>query len=448
MPLSRRALLALTAAALVPSLPALGEATGTPLVRRTALRLGRTVAAVGTEQLLAVTWSGGAARVQARWRTVAGWGAWGAAEQDVESGERARGTEPLWPPRGASAVEVQIAGAPTGLALVRIADGPPQAANTTVPERHRLLGPVLRRADWGADESKRRAAPDYAATVEAVVVHHTAGSNDYAEADVPRRIRADYAYHVDVRGWSDLGYNLVVDRFGRIWEGRAGGLERATIGAHAAGFNTATLGVSLLGDMTRERPTEQAVRAFARVTAYAAATWRFDPRSAVTLTSRGGPRYAAGTRVTLPRVFGHTDVGRTACPGALMDRLADIRAGAVALLGPAPLIVDVQVSGAPVRAPEPVVITGRLNRSAPWTAALRDSDGTVVARAAGESARARLEWNGLRPIPGTEAGGQAPALVPAAAGSYRWAIAVDDGYHPAARREDDVEVALPVVPAG
>ena len=247
-------------------------------------------------------------------------------------------------------------------------------------------------------------------------MHHTAGSNNYAQADVPRRIRADYAHHVDARGWDDLGYNLVVDAFGGIWEGRAGGLGRATIGSHAAGFNTATLGVSLLGDMTRALPTPEAVRAFARVAAYAAATWRFDPRGTVTLTSRGGPRYAAGTRVTLPRVFGHTDVGRTACPGALMDRLADIRASAVALLGPAPLIVDVQVSGAPVRAPEPVVITGRLNRSAPWTAALRDKGGTVVARAAGESARPRLEWNGLRPIPGTAAGGVEVALPVVSAG--------------------------------
>ncbi|MBC7373486.1 MAG: N-acetylmuramoyl-L-alanine amidase [Frankiales bacterium] len=448
MPLSRRALLALTAAVLVPGLPASGAVAVTPLVRQTALRLGRTAAAVGAEQLLGVTWSGGDARVQARWRSAAGWGAWGAAEQDVEAGERRRGTEPLWPPRGASAVELQVAGAPIGLALVRVTDGQPRSHSASGGERHPLLGLVHRRADWGADESKRRDRPDYAATIDAVVVHHTAGSNDYTEADVPRRIRADYAYHVDVRGWSDLGYNLVVDRYGGIWEGRAGGLGRATIGAHAAGFNTATLGVSLLGDMTRERPTEPAVRAFARITAYAAATWRFDPRSAVTLTSRGGPRYAAGTRVRLPRVFGHTDVGRTACPGALMDRLDDIRAGAVALLGPAPRLLDVKVSGAPVHAPEPVVIAGRLNRSAPWTAALRDSDGAVVARSAGESASPRLEWNGLRPVPGTEAGGQVPALVPAAAGTYRWSIAVDNGYHPAARREDDIEVALPIVPAG
>ena len=71
-------------------------------------------------------------------------------------------------------------------------------------------------------------------------------------------IRADYAYHVRGRGWSDLGYNLLVDRFGRVWEGRHGGLGRATIGAHAQGFNTGTLGVSMLGDATRTRAQHRA----------------------------------------------------------------------------------------------------------------------------------------------------------------------------------------------
>jgi hypothetical protein len=49
----------------------------------------------------------------------------------------------------------------------------------------------------------------------------------------------------------------------------------------------------------------------------------------VTLTSAGGPesRYAAGSRVTLQRVSGHRDTGKTACPGdALYDQLDDIRA--------------------------------------------------------------------------------------------------------------------------
>jgi uncharacterized protein with LGFP repeats len=87
--------------------------------------------------------------------------------------------------------------------------------------------PVIRsRAEWGADESLRTEAPSYSRTLEAVTVHHTAGSNDYTEARCPAVLRGIYAFHVKSRGWSDIGYNVLVDRFGTAWEGRAGGLDR------------------------------------------------------------------------------------------------------------------------------------------------------------------------------------------------------------------------------
>jgi hypothetical protein len=56
-----------------------------------------------------------------------------------------------------------------------------------------------------------------------VTIHHTASTNDYAAEDVPRLLRGFYAYHVKSQGWSDIGYNFLVDRFGTVWEGRAGG---------------------------------------------------------------------------------------------------------------------------------------------------------------------------------------------------------------------------------
>ena len=464
MRLSRRAAVVLTAALLGPGLPSLATTHTAPVVpavvETTALSVGATAAAVSeADQLVGVTWAAGAPTVQARWLTPTGWTPWEVADEDsdaVEPAERPRtrsGTEPLWRPTGATRVELRVDGAAQDLRLVKVRDGKAQRATRLslgTPAAHAdargLLGSVRTRADWGADESLRRGAPKYASTVRAVVVHHTAGSNDYGPADVPKKIRADYAYHVKARGWSDLGYNLVVDKFGGIWEGRHGGFGRATIGTHSAGFNTGTLGVSMLGDMTEEAPTAAAVRAFQRVAAYAGAAWGFDPRGTVTLTSGGSPKFAKGTKVTLGRVHGHKDTGKTACPGQLYDRLAAIRAGAFGMLGPAPAIVDVEVTGAPVRAPNPVVITGTLSRSAPWSAALRDADGTVLARSAGEGTVARLQWNGLRPAPGTAEG--APGLVPAAPGRYTWAIRVDNGFHAAQRREDTVEVALPVVPGG
>ncbi len=461
--LSRRLAVVLTAALLGPALPSLASTPGTAVVpavvRSAALSLGATTEALAAgDQLVGVTWAAGAPQVRVRWLTAEGWTAWDVPDRDSDEPDAAErrgtrgGTEPLWRPKGARLVDVRVAGAATDLRLVRVGDGTPRTSRSWGTAAHAdarsVISGVHSRADWGADESMRHGKPSYAAAVKAVVVHHTAGSNDYTQDEVPAKIRADYAYHVRARGWDDLGYNLVVDRFGGIWEGRAGGLGRATIGSHAQGFNTGTLGVSLLGDMTKQEPTREAVRAMARVSAYAAATWRFDPQGTVTLRSGGSPRYRSGTYVTLHRVFGHKDTGQTACPGALYDRLADIRSAATALVGPAPRILDVDVTGAPVRAPSPVVITGSLSRSAPWTAALRDAQGTVLARSAGEGDVARLEWNGLRPLPGVEAEEGVPGVLPATPGRYTWAINVDDGFHPAARREDAVEVALPLLPVG
>jgi hypothetical protein len=451
--LSRRVVVLLTAALIGPALPSLAT-SGTPVVapsvRSTALPGGATTVRLADgDQLVGVTWAGGDPQVRVRWLTASGWTEWDAPEADSdvpEAGERAgtrEGTEPLWRPTGATAVDVRVSGAARDLRLVRVGDGEVRRtlglAGASAADGRRLLGGVRTRADWGADESLRTGKPSYAKAVQAVVVHHTAGGNDYSRADVPKKIRADYAYHVKARGWSDLGYNIVVDRFGGIWEGRAGGLGRATIGSHTAGFNTGTLGVSLLGDMTQALPTPETVAAMSRVSAYAAATWRFDPTGTVTLTSKGSPRYRSGTKVTLGRVHGHRDTGRTACPGALYDRLGDIRSGASRLLGPAPQVLGVTVTGTPVHAPSPMVLTADLTRAAPWVVEVHDGSGVTVARSTGADARPHLEWNGLR--------SDQASLVPAAPGDYTWHVRVDDGIHPHDDRSGQVQVGLPVVPA-
>ena len=452
MRLSRRAVVLLTAALLGPALPSLatsGPPVVAPSVRSTVLGVGATtVRLADSDQLVGVTWASGDPQVQVRWLTPAGWTELEAPDEDTEvpeAEERAgtrEGTEPLWRPTGATAVDVRVSGSARDLRLVRVGDGEVKRTlgirSASAADGRALLGNVRTRADWGADESLRDEKPKFAKAVRAVVVHHTAGGNDYSRADVPKKIRADYAYHVKARGWSDLGYNIVVDRFGGIWEGRAGGLGRATIGSHSAGFNTGTLGVSLLGDMTRATPTPETVAAMSRVAAYAAATWRFDPTGTVTLTSKGSPRYRSGTPVRLGRVHGHKDTGRTACPGTLYDRLGAIRTGAARLLGPAPQILGVTVTGAPVHAPSPMVLTAELTRGAPWVVEVHDGAGVTVARATGDGARPHLEWNGLRSDQGS--------VVPAAPGDYTWHVRVSDGVHPHADRSGQVQVGLPVVP--
>ena len=79
-------------------------------------------------------------------------------------------------------------------------------------------------------------------------VHHTVNANDYTRAQVPAIIRGIYAYHTQSRGWCDIGYNFLVDRFGRIWEGRYGGVDRPVVGAHTLGYNDDAFAMSAIGN--------------------------------------------------------------------------------------------------------------------------------------------------------------------------------------------------------
>jgi hypothetical protein len=83
--------------------------------------------------------------------------------------------------------------------------------------------------------------------VELAFVHHTQSPNGYASAEVPAMLRAIYLFHRHVKGWHDIGYNFVIDRFGRAFEARAGGIDESVIGAHAGGYNQYSTGVAVLG---------------------------------------------------------------------------------------------------------------------------------------------------------------------------------------------------------
>ncbi|MBA3742830.1 N-acetylmuramoyl-L-alanine amidase [Sporichthya sp.] len=266
-----------------------------------------------------------------------------AADPQTVAVEEREGTAPLWVPNS-DAFQFRLdrlrGPAPTGLQAMLVDPGrsAADAAVGSVPrvasQAHATIAwpTVYRRKDWGAAEQLRNATPRFTGPIQAAFVHHTAGTNDYAPADVPKILRGVYAYHVKGRGWSDVGYNFLVDRFGRIWEGRAGGVDRTVLGAHTGGFNSDSFGVSVMGDYTKTEPSAETVAALARVIA-----WKFsltgdgpslDPLSIVELVSAGGgtSRYRSGTAVDFIRISGHTDAGKTECPGKyLYAQLPTIR---------------------------------------------------------------------------------------------------------------------------
>jgi hypothetical protein len=131
------------------------------------------------------------------------------------------------------------------------------------------------------------------------------------------------------RGWGDVGYTAIVDRFGRLWEGRYGGLARPVVGAHAGGFNRTTAGVAVLGDFRRAPVPAAAVDAAARYVGWklSLGPTAVNPRGSVRLTGGGpGARHPAGTTVTLPRIFPHRQTNHTDSPGGRgMDALGPLR---------------------------------------------------------------------------------------------------------------------------
>ncbi|MGW5246944.1 N-acetylmuramoyl-L-alanine amidase [Streptomyces sp. NPDC004129] len=206
----------------------------------------------------------------------------------------------------------------------------PTAPPSTVPEP-----PIVSRAGWGADESISPEAPEYNADVKAVFVHHTDGANDYSCADSPSIVRSIYAYHVQVSGWKDIGYNFLVDKCGTLFEGRKGGVDLPVFGAHTYGWNRESAAVAVLGDYTTTSATNAALASIARLAAWKLGQYGADPAGTTQLTAGAtqknyfGASFTAGSTYTFQRISGHRDGYNTECPGgSLYDQLPTIRAWA------------------------------------------------------------------------------------------------------------------------
>jgi len=272
------------------------------------------------------------------------------------------GTDSVWVGE-ADAVQLSFAADPAGgpddlrLALVTPVDGsaPSTGAGGSRPGTRptfRTAAPsalvptavdppafgVITRAQWGA--RPQVCQPDVASGLVSAVVHHTAGSNGYSTVeDAMRQIRGDQAYHIDGRGWCDIGYNFVVDKWGNIYEGRADSMTQPVIGVHTGGFNTGSVGVSMLGTFSTVNPPAATLESVARVIGYRLGSYGVNPAGMMTYTTPGGENSSvpAGSTVSLPVVFAHRDVAYTSCPGQLgYNNLGWIRVRAqrVAFSGP------------------------------------------------------------------------------------------------------------------
>jgi flagellar hook assembly protein FlgD len=248
---------------------------------------------------------------------------------------------------------------------------------------------IVPRRSWKADDEILRGPPRYAKAISFAVVHHTAGSSSYSRAASAAIVRGIELYHVRGNGWNDIGYNFLVDRFGQVFEGRAGGLERNVIGAHAEGFNTGSVGVAVIGNYSASAVAPAAFHALARLLAWRLDVAHVDPLGLVTWTSGGNPKYRRGTRVRLRAISGHRDTGFTTCPGtSLYARLPDL-AHEVAGIG-LPKLYDPVAQGS---LGGQIRFTARLSAPGSWTVTVRAPAGETVARGVGAGSAVSWTWS-------------------------------------------------------
>ncbi len=297
--------------------------------------------------MFGVTWKGGLPNedtvVEARWRSKGKWSAWTELHVDPAPGEGGRpGTEPQWVDSAdAAAVRVlstsnasprdlslTLVDASTSTASASNSSSTPSGSIDVTPAATVDKPAIILRSAWGAAASDSCDSPRYGSTTRGAVIHHTAGSNSYSKSESAGIVKATQAYHMQGRDWCDIGYNFLVDKYGQIFEGRAGGIDKPVRAAHSGNdaVNQETMGVSMMGTFSSTEPSAAMKTAVVDLV-----SWRF---AQYNLPAKG--TYSLGGK-TLNRIAGHRNVVSTECPGAkayawlsasggLRDRVAGVLA--------------------------------------------------------------------------------------------------------------------------
>lgn len=303
------------------------------------------------------------------------------------------------------AAAYQVRGLPAGAsnwraAAINTTDGP------TVVVAHRRSGSsasaaplCMSRADWGADESitgwSKGTATQSFYPVQALTVHHTAGSNDVTQ-DYAATVRAIYSYHVQTNGWSDIGYQYLVDAHGTVYEGRNSGHTSLSCltaggdgsdfahqtatgylvnGAHTANYNAGNAGIALMGCFEatsacsgNTTPPSAAVDGLERLLASLATRHQLNPQGSIHYVNP-----ITGTAKDVATISGHRDWEATACPGGILyGQLPTIRANVAGRISGTPTATS---PGAPASLSAAVSAS---TVSLAWTAPTSDGGATIT----------------------------------------------------------------------
>lgn len=228
--------------------------------------------------------------------------------------------------------------------------------------------PIIARSAWAHGNAPPAVPPAYGA-IKLAFVHHTENPNGYSPGEVPAMLKAIYVFHRYTRGWDDIGYNFVIDLFGRTWEARKGGIDEPVVGAQAGGYNTESTGVAILGTFSSVLPSPAAINALQRLLAWKLSLHGVPTEGRVTVTVDPADAFYTpfkpGAHVSLPRVAGHRDGDSTSCPGnTLYYHLPAIRpqVTSLALSQGTPLALSLSSSANRVARGSSVSLSGSLQQ--------------------------------------------------------------------------------------
>lgn len=158
---------------------------------------------------------------------------------------------------------------------------------------------IISRAEWGARTARQRI--QISVPTPELWLHHSAGS-EFGDSGV-RRIQN---FHMDQRGWSDIAYSFLVDRFSlEVYEGRGAGVQ----GGHTSGHNTISHAICVMGNFEVQTPSAGLISTLGELIRFGHGQGWW-------------PAQLTG---------GHRDVRSTACPGInLYNQIDEINRQAVA----------------------------------------------------------------------------------------------------------------------
>jgi len=175
----------------------------------------------------------------------------------------------------------------------RSRQSPPRSENNRNRTRALSVPRVLDRSRWRARHVKGNTTR--MTKIHKITIHHTGDEESFwgrTEWAVAHQLRKQQSYHQNKNGWADIGYHFIVDRSGRIWQGRKLDYQ----GAHARHENPGNIGIALLGNYNRrQRLTPEQRRNLADFVVWLSRRYSISPQ----------------------HVYTHREIlgGKTSCPG-------------------------------------------------------------------------------------------------------------------------------------